>query len=209
MSDETETQAAPEAGTAFKRKPGRPRKNLRPAPALGPVAAQPKPVKPKEAWVTKSAPNWETNDMDSETGVDRYHIPPEMIPEGMSLQWVTNTVFGEPQRQHRASFEKRGWTPVHPQDGDGRFDGWFTPKGYEGEIELGGQVLMIRPVEITEKAKRLERRAAAEQVQIKEQALRGGDLPGVAFDTRRSDGTNVNTGAIKKSWETIHIPGDD
>jgi hypothetical protein len=116
---------------------GRPRKNMPPKEA-------PKAL-PKMAYKMKAAPNWEGIDAEAEDTPDRLRIPPHMIPEGMSLQWVTNTVLGQPVQQHRAQFEKKGWTPVHQEDFDARFDGMFMQKGADGEINYEGLVLMARP----------------------------------------------------------------
>lgn len=155
----------------------------------------------------KAKPNWEdADDLPDEGSPDRLRIDRSLIPEGMDLQWVTDSIFGQPQPQHRAEFEKRGWTPVHQEDFDGQFDGMFMPKGAEGEIKIDGLVLMARPIELTIKARRLNKRQADEQVQIKEKALRGGDIPGVSLDSTHPNA--VKTNRINKSYERINIPED-
>lgn len=151
-------------------------------------------------------PNWE--DMEPEEysdSPDRLHIPRSMMPDGMDFQWVTDSIYGQPQAQRRAEFEKKGWTPVYQEDFDGRFDGKFMPKGKDGEINVDGSVLMARPLELSQKAKRRDRRNALEQVAIKEQALRGGDL-GTSLDTNDPSAVNLNRNGIKKSIERISIP---
>lgn len=153
----------------------------------------------------RARPNWD--DMSTvESGPDRLHIPAEMVQKlerdhGLSLQWVTDSVYGKPEPQLRASQEKRGWTPVHAEDFDGMFDGLFTPKGHDGEINMEGLVLMARPVEITRAAQARDRRNAKMPTQIREQQLRGGDLPGVS-------GTNHPTvrNTVNRSFERIEIP---
>jgi hypothetical protein len=107
--------------------------------------------------------------------------------------------------QHRSKFERKGWTPIHQEDFDGVFDGMFMPKGAPGEIMNEGLVLMARPKEFTDKAKRQEYRAALEQVSIKEQALRGGDIP-ISLDARHSSALQTNK--IGKSYERLPIPED-
>ena len=178
----------------IKRGPGRPRK---------PLAAKPaEPVAPK-SFKMKAKPNWETFDATAQETPDRLHIDPEKVPEGFSLQWVTDSVYGQSMSQHRSGFERKGWTPVHQEDFDGVFDGMFMPKGASGEIMNEGLVLMARPSEFTIKAKRADHRAALEQVHIKEQALRGGDIP-ISLDARHA--TALQTNKIGKSYERLPIP---
>lgn len=155
----------------------------------------------------KAKPNWEEIDPDDMVdNPDRLGISPDLVPDGMSLQWVTDSVYGQDMSQHRAHFEKRGWTPVHQSDFDGVFDGMFMPKGVDGEIKVDGLVLMARPKELTDKARKLDFRRAREQVAIKEAALTGGDLPGVTLDTAGPAERGRN--AIKKTVERIEIPRD-
>ncbi len=182
-----------------KRGPGRPRKN--PAPGVEREAVR-EPVSSKQ-FKMRAAPNWETMDPSRGDTPDRFHIDPSLIPPGMSAQWVTNSIFGQEQAQHRGKFEQNGWTPVHQDDFDGQFDGMFMPKGKEGEINQDGLVLMMRPKQITEKAQRAEKKRAYEQVAIKEQALRGGDIP-VSLDARHESATSTNR--INKSYERVEIP---
>lgn len=188
--------------TPLKRKPGRPRKNPELSTAENKSAVEKPQRKPLKM---KAKPNWETFDASAEESPDRLRISPDLIPEGMSAQWVTTSVYGQELPQHRADFERKGWTPVHQEDFDGIFDGMFMPKGAPGEIMVEGMVLMMRPKEFTQKAQRNELRKAREQVSIKEQALRGGDLP-VSLDPRHS--TAINTNRITKTMERITIPED-
>jgi hypothetical protein len=164
------------------------------------------PKKTPRKWNLKAQANWEDMDTRPENA-DRFHIPNDMIPEGLSLLWVTDTVFGQPQPQSRAEFERKGWTPICQSDLDGRFDGMFMPKGAEGEINNGGQVLMCRPKEITDVAERREFQKAREQLAIKEAALRGGDIPNVGFDTTHNSALASNK--IGHSWERIAVPTDE
>lgn len=153
----------------------------------------------------RAAPNWESFDPNTEETPDKLRIPEHQVPAGLSLQWVTDSVYGQSVPQHRAQFEKRGWTPVHQDDFDGQFNGMFMPRNAPGEINVDGLVLMARPRELTEKARKADRQAAYEQVAIKEQALRGGDLP-VSLDSRHP--TAINTNRINKTMERIVVPED-
>lgn len=163
------------------------------------------PREPKR-WAMKAQPNWEGVDPNADDSPDRLRIAPDMIPEGLSFMWVTNTVYGQDMSQHRATFEKRGWTPVHQEDFDRRFDGMFMPRGAQGEISVDGLVLMARPKEMSDRAALNERRKAAEVIHIKEQQFKGGDLAGVSLDTQHKTALNYNR--ISKSVERIEIPTD-
>jgi hypothetical protein len=63
---------------------------------------------------------------------------------------------------------------------------------------------MMRPKELTARAEKADRRRAQEQVAIKEQALTGGDMPGVSLDARHQSATNTNR--IRRSVERIEVP---
>lgn len=133
---------------------------------------------------------------------DRLKVPQELIPDGMDYQWVTDSILGQPQPQRRARFERRAWTPVPAE----RHDGMYMPKGFKGEINVDGLVLMERPLELSIRARQKEKMKAREQVYVREQQLRGGDLGGkVAFDTQHKTVHNK----INKTYERISVPGDD
>lgn len=181
----------------IKRPRGRPRKVV--------VEREAKREPISSRYQMKAKPNWETVDPLAEDSPDRLHIDPSLIPDGMSAMWVTDSVFGQGVPQHRARFEKGGWTPVHQSDFDGRFDGMFMPKGVDGEIAVEGMVLMMRPKELTDKAKARDRQKAREQVAIKEQAWKQGDL-GTTLDARHPSAVNSNK--ISRTVERIAVPED-
>src|SRR6267142_6935206 len=128
----------------------RPRKN--------PVVERDVKHEAKPSLKMRAKPNWETIDPSASDSSDKLHVPPHMFPPGMALQWVTESVLGQPFPQHRSGFEKKGWTPVHQEDFDGQLNGMFMPKGADGEIKMTGMVLMARPKEMNVKAKRQEER---------------------------------------------------
>jgi hypothetical protein len=188
MTEEAEAQPV-------KRGPGRPRKN--PQPKVEAKQA------PKVQHKMRAAPNWATVDPNEQDAPDRLHIDRSLIPDGMDLLWVTSEVFGQADHQHRAEFERKGWTPVHQEDFDGRFDGMFMKRGDPMEITVRGLVLMARPLELSRKAKERDKRMAREQVAIKEAALRYGDIP-IPLDARHPSAVNSNR--INKSFERIEVP---
>lgn len=134
---------------------------------------------------------------------DRLKVPRELIPEGWDYQWITDSILGQPQPQRRARFERRGWRPVPAK----RHDGMFMPIGYDGEINVDGVVLMERPIEYTRQARKKEAMKAAEQVYVREAQMRGGDMPGVAFDTQHPSARSATR--ISKAYERVVVPDDD
>lgn len=177
-----------------KRPRGRPRKN----PVEREVVRE-----PVKTWKMRATPNWETVDPAAVDSPDRLRINKDLIPDGMSALWVTDSVLGQGVPQHRAEFERKGWTPVHQDDFDGQFNGMFMPKDRQGEINSDGLVLMMRPKQMTDKAELSNKRKAYEQVAIKEAALTGGDI-GVTLDAQHPSAKNSNR--IRKSVERIEIP---
>ncbi len=117
------------------------------------------------------------------TGTDRLHIPQHLIPDGVDLQWVTDTILGQPATQTRIGFEVNGWQPVTPDMFGGRYDGMFMPKGFKGEINVDGLVLMERPMELTLEARAEERKAARSAINTHESKIRAGQVDGVTLDT--------------------------
>lgn len=172
--------------------------SVAPPPPMAQAAA---PKRPK----MKAKPNWEEYDP-SEESEDRLHIGKDLFPPGFDFMWVTDSVYGQAMPQHRAQFERKGWTPVHQEDFDGVFDGKFMPKGQDGEITVDGLVLMARPLEMSIRSRQLDQRKAVEAVQIKQQQLTGGDLPGVTLDARHKTATSSNR--INRTIEPIAIPTD-
>lgn len=186
--------------TIEKRRPGRPPKNPRPNPEVREAAGA-------REEVVRTAPRGERKrTRKGGVGSDRLHIPRELIPEGVDLQWVTNSVIGSPAPQQRMAFEVNGWRPVTPDMFDGRFDGMFMPKGYKGEIEIEGLVLMERPMELTLEARTEERQNAMGAVRTQESRLKKGDLEGVTLDTQHPS-ARANT-YLTKTVESGIIPNE-
>lgn len=174
-------------------------------PKEAPPVSEAAKAKPK--YKMKAKPNWTEDDIDTlpDDTPDRLRIEPHLVPEGMSLQWVTTEVYGQPMPQRRALFEKRGWTPVHQEDFDGVFDGMFMPKGADGEIKIEGMVLMARPSEMTRKARLMDKFNADEKIRIKERELLGGGL-NTPLDSMHPSALKTNK--IGRSMERIEVPKD-
>ena len=165
---------------------------------------EPRPARPSGSrWIMKAG-RWDESaieDVSGESG-DMLRISEDLLPEGITLQWVTSTVYGQEQPQHRAKFERAGWIPVHPEDFDGRFDSMFAPKGVKGGINRDGLVLMAKPTDLVEKSRRKDHADARRQVQIKEQALYGGEIDAMGAD--HPSATKFNH--VRRSMEPVRIP---
>lgn len=131
---------------------------------------------------------------------DMLFVPPELIPEGMRYNWKTLSVFGQQQNRRFGRFQATGWEPVPAS----RHPGLFTPKDYDGFIEYDGLVLMEKPEELCLRSEAREFIKAREQVQTKEQQLRGGDIRGVSLDTQHRSALQSNK--INKSYERFQAP---
>jgi len=66
----------------------------------------------------------------------------------MSYEWRAKSVMGEPTQCAIEGMTKDGWRFVPAS----RHDGLFIPVGYNGVIDVGGQVLMERPKSYTDAA---------------------------------------------------------
>jgi hypothetical protein len=124
---------------------------------------------------------------------DKYYAPPP--PEGFDYQWKLKSVLNQDDLDRIRQVEAAGWEPVprtrHPE---------LMPRNYTGDtIEVGGLVLMERPMMFTMEARAEERRAAREAVLTKERLMkegRGGDL----------GPRQVNR--FSKSHESIDVPNE-
>lgn len=146
---------------------------------------------------------YDLGDMDDN---NRLYINPNRYPDGMDLQWVTDSIYGAHTAYRRASFERKGWEAIHVGDFDGRFD-YFMPRGFQGQIEVDGLVLCARPLEISVAARKKERHKAVEQLLIKERQIMGGNIPQVSLDTHHESAVRSNR--LNKSWERINVPDDE
>jgi hypothetical protein len=133
---------------------------------------------------------------------DRLKVPKDVIPDGMEYLWVTGSIYGQPQTQRLARFQRQGWVPVPAS----RHDGMFMPRGHKGYIEVDGLILHERSKKISDMARAHERKKALGQIRAKEAQLMGGDLGGVSLDTQHP--TALRTNKISKTYEKVEIPED-
>ena len=124
---------------------------------------------------------------------DKFWAP--LPPSGWDYQWKRKLIYGMEDPSYQVELARNGWDPVplsrHPE---------MMPKGWTGTtIEVDGQVLMERPMVLTQEARLRESRAARESVLTKEAQLR---------DTRKGDLGKREVNAFSKSREAIAIPDD-
>lgn len=132
---------------------------------------------------------------------DRLRIDPSIVPDGMVYMWMTNSILGKEEPQWRARRMRTGWSPVPAS----RHDGVWMPKGHEGEIVVDACTLVEKPKEFVDRDQKRDKIKAAEQVYIREQAMRSGNPDGsIGFDTDHQSARKVNR--ISKSYERIDVP---
>jgi hypothetical protein len=85
---------------------------------------------------------------------DPFHIDQREIPDGWSYQWIAKSVLGNSSADviSTTSFFENGWRPVPAS----RHPGQFMPAGYTGNIERDGQMLVERPLQLTQEAREEE-----------------------------------------------------
>ena len=122
---------------------------------------------------------------------DKYWAPPP--PDGWDYQWKLKSVLNQDDIDRIRQNELNGWTPVplsrHPE---------LMPKGWKGDtVEVGGLVLMERPMMFTQEAREEERRLAREAVYTKEAQMREG---------RNGDLGPRQVNRFSKSHSRIDVP---
>lgn len=98
---------------------------------------------------------------------DIFYIPLDEIPEGSSYEWKRWTVHGQEDPFYIASMREQGWEPVDPK----RHPNWVPPGYNQPFIIKGGQILMERPIELTEEARAEQRQLSRRQIREAEQRL--------------------------------------
>lgn len=149
---------------------------LRPSPRQGEVRSEVRDDLVVEA-------RWERK-FKGDIVLNQYDIPPGSIPHGMSYQWNNYTVLGAEDVHYNNSMAAQGWRPVpasrHPE---------LVPEGVtSGHIVIGGQILVERPQELTNEARRYELDKARNEVAAKEAQLYG--TPPGTMQRERANGTN-------------------
>jgi len=134
-------------------------------------------------------------------GGDKYYVAPDMIPEGWSYEWKRRLLLGAEDPSHMVELARSGWEPV-PLNRDNKHLAMMPANWPGNTIERDGMVLMERPAEVVEEARRRLDYLARKQVRDKEAQIAG-----------TPDGTLTRDHAqarpqIKKSYEAIPVPKD-
>jgi len=124
---------------------------------------------------------------------DEFAIPLQIVPEGWTYEWKRKSVFGQEDSSYMMSQEARGWEPVPASRHRN-----LMPEGHYNTIERKGMILMERPKEITDEAKRADRMRAMNQVKNREQQL----AEAQAGEFARNKPT------ISKGYEPMAMPED-
>ena len=117
-------------------------------------------------------------------------------PDGWDYQWKRYLLMGEEQHIYQVELRRNCWEPVplsrYPE---------MMPPGWSGEtIEREGQILMERPMVLTQEARAREKGDAREAVLTKEAQLRSG---------KDGDLGHREVHRFSKSREAMPIPSDE
>lgn len=186
------TQSAP--AEAIEAKP------LPPAEApAAPRTAPPAPVMTSRETAAARAAEILSHGTAMDEGSDKFEFDRGIIPDGWDYAWKRLTVYGKEDPAYQVQLARNGWEPVpakrHPD---------MMPSDWKHDtITRDGQILMQRPLEITERARLLEKRKALDQVRVKEAQLNS--APNGTFERGTHPGAPVQ---VKKGYEPIPIPTD-
>lgn len=96
-----------------------------------------------------------------------FDIPIDEIPEGSSYEWKRHSVNGQEDPFYLAQLREQGWEPVNPK----LHPSWLPPGYNQPHIIKGGQILMERPLSLTQEARAENRQLARRQMREAEQRL--------------------------------------
>lgn len=105
----------------------------------------------------------------SATGIDPFHINPEIIPPGWEYQWNAVTVFGNAEvlADQSLTMNEQGWRAV-PAD---RHPGRYMPVGHKGSIIRNGLRLDERPKALSDEARAEDLEAANKLISDRNESL--------------------------------------
>jgi hypothetical protein len=134
-----------------------------------------------------------------DNGTDEFYIDPGAIPEGWTYEWKRKTVMGQEDPAYQVALARTGWEPVptkaHPE--------MMPGNGNHAIIERKGQILMMRPQEITDQVRRIDSDRAKGQVQVKVEQLSGTPEGGLGHRNHPQAKPKIT-----KSYEPIPVPKD-
>lgn len=127
----------------------------------------------------------------------------------IDLQWIATSVVGNDQivrTQVQGYRQDGGWEPVtadmFPYKGKPIFAGMYYDIGYNGQIEVGGQVLHWRPMELTRQALKEMAREAAKPIEATRRDLVAGRIEGTT-------GAVTTSTPAAKAWQMMETSIED
>ena len=127
--------------------------------------------------------------------VDKYHIPEELKPAGLSIEWKRFETFGQPDPAYMANLHMNGWESLKAED----YPELAAALGVsKGTIIRDGLMLMERPQALTDEARVEDNNAAKEAIRAKEEQLTG-----------RTQGILERTsGQVQRHYGPVEVPND-
>lgn len=196
------TSAAPSGPSRRRGRPPRTQERVEEA-VMEPIAAVPRAEMRSEvreedsrARAARRAAEIRGHIGDMDQGVDEFFVDPSIIPEGWTYEWKRQSILGQEDATHQIHLARMGWEAVPAR----RHPGMMPASWTKGTIERKGMILMERPTEVVEEARRIQNKAAKDQVRAKEAQIAGAP-----------DGTMTRDHAqtrpkINKSFEAVPIP---
>lgn len=110
-----------------------------------------------------ASPRTRTRQNQATATANPFDIPKDEIPEGSSYEWKRFSVTGlsaDHDPFYLASMRRQGWEPVDPR----RHPNWVPPGYDKPNIIRDGQILMERPIELTNEARLEQKQLASNQM---------------------------------------------
>ena len=166
-------------------------------PALVATRPAPRAESPRERAARRAA-ELRDNREEGFDGTDKFYIDSSVIPDGWDYEWKAKFVANQEQLSQMMAYKRAGWEEVpthrHPE--------MMAAGTTEPVIIRDGLVLMERPKEISDEARRRLARDAREQVSGKER-----EISGYEDDHAIGEGQRARVGSkISKSFEAMPIP---
>lgn len=135
--------------------------------------------------------------------IDKFAIPAPVIERykqaGWSLEWKRHTTYGQGDPSYQVALAENGWIPVDVSELPG-----YMPPEYKGAIVRDGNMLMKRPLYLTEEARREDTTLARNMIRAKEQQL--GQTP--AGQLTRDHPTARAVTGVTRDYGPIEVPKD-
>lgn len=130
----------------------------------------------------------------------RLDLPMHRRQEGMDYQWVTQSIWGQPDTRQSVNAAVNHWTPVPMRAAPELVGPAAAAATPEAAIVIDGLMLCQRPMYLTEQRRAQEARAANQQVGDQFARL------GMAPDSTLSDGGKRNVN-VSRSYDRM-VPED-